>query len=146
MAEKLAAPVLDETIARVLRRERRRRRNAAFVRTAAVLALATALVAVWRVVNRVEGTQPLPLGLAAAIVLALFAELLTVEGPIKLLPGVPHEGGRPQETAKPTPAAPHRESENGDEPTPPQSAGTEPDPFAAPPPDQKPPPGDVTVT
>jgi hypothetical protein len=63
-----AAPTLVETLSRLLARERRRRRDAAFSRASAATALAAVLVAAWRIYDRVMGREPFPVAWSLALI------------------------------------------------------------------------------
>ena len=67
------APLLLETIERLLARERQRRRNAALRRSLLATTLAIVIVALWRVADRVFAREPMPAAYAAFLVAAVFA-------------------------------------------------------------------------
>jgi hypothetical protein len=68
MSESLSAPTLDDTLRRLLARERSRRRDAALSRTFAATAIAAVLVAAWRIFDRVMGREPIPVAWALTLV------------------------------------------------------------------------------
>ncbi len=237
MADRLSADYLDATLERLVRRERRRNRDAAIRRTIVAACLAVVTLAAWRIFDRVMAREPLPVawavalaamvvivglafvvrgavgrsradmarevdrrlglhdrasaawavarggvrsGLAAFVVrdaeaalrgagarvdeafplraerrvtapvrrlataalvvavLALVAELLTVEGPFRLLPGIAKEGGAPTPDTPTSSEAPRRkgtgpQSEDGAKPTPPDAPPKPEDPKQQPP-------------
>jgi hypothetical protein len=221
-----AAPTLEETLSRLLARERGRRRDAALSRTSAATALAAVLVAAWRIGDRVMGHEPIPVALGLGLValmalvgvafavraatsrseremarevdrrlglddrasaaltivrggatsrlaafvvgdaesalrtaapridaafpsrpakrvtafarglakvalvlagLAVLAELLTVGGPLRWLPGISKDGGEPSADVPPTKDAPHRDGKEPEKPRDPDKPPPKPD-------------------
>jgi hypothetical protein len=66
------APLLLDTIDRLLARERRRRRDAALRRALLATTLAIVIVALWRVGDRIYAREPMPVPYAAFLVGAIF--------------------------------------------------------------------------
>jgi hypothetical protein len=75
--DRIDAPVLDATLRRLGRRELRRRRDATLTRTVAATLVAAAIVAAWRIGDRIAGIEPMPVkGGIALVVLVLVAGLV----------------------------------------------------------------------
>jgi hypothetical protein len=72
------APLLLETIERLLARERQGRRNAALRRALLATTLAIVIVALWRVADRVSAREPMPVAYAAFLVAAVLVWGLVV--------------------------------------------------------------------
>ena len=66
------APLLLETIERLLSRERKRRRGAALRRALLTTTLSIVIIALWRVADRVYAREPMPVAFAAFLVVAVF--------------------------------------------------------------------------